>query len=1206
MRTLSMKHLIASLTVAMLLLGTGTAGQTATYYVAQNHPQASDSNPGTEALPWRTLTHSCAVAEKGDTVWVKTGLYHETLEPHNDGVTFQAFGDDTVVIAPASKIIDPTAWSKVADRQYVYQCKADAEGKMLRVDGLALQFEQITGIKVAVNPATGERLSTPVDRHFEDTDIRRWTRLENGVLQINLGGDDPAQHRVELVPADFTGIRLTTNACRVKGFEVRDAQTGIFIGSERNTVEDCLVRGAGEGVILKGWANTLRRCTLIQCWMGINAGDCDGAHLIEENFIIGTGHPLLRNRSPQTDLNNPWGPRCSVRFGNINFCVFRHNVVADGVWAGWWPDVNCYSNYFYGNLLWRITDRGIYNEYPANDSRIFYNAIVGCNDGITYRFCWHTMTMYNYLANNRNTGIAFWGPHLDAPYLFDNLIAKNLVTGSRVYLSLQDHQGLKAGLPMGWPGGAEMSASARYRMLSNIFANNLYRGQPGDSFADFNGVKFSSLARFQEFTHMEQGSRMDDNARMEDLALGLYTVRVPESLRPQQPVPLVGNPLRQGVHTDPLPVAAEDAPYFWSQGDANSLRRAGGAPRPLPAFGYSYEWPHFQKPVRRLIRAQPGADPNQPLPDGAEPQVWLECATQKHLVGRIPAEGSGFWSPSLPTVPGARIEVSAQVSGEDITPVAPDGGPVILVWFQSLTGQHIQKVVLFGKQPDGRVVGEAPMAGTFPWRKIRANVIAPQTAKRFAIFLGLKPAQGTVRYGDIYIKTLPGLSPPVPTVQPRRYESISLGAYFNRNLDKDTGAAPGAPPPEEFPRDYCDLPILDLSAVKPGQYMAGPVPFVVTGRAIALRCFRRPPATLPLEMNDITIGRQVRALYFLHAGPIQMGAQEYWRYLIHYADGQVVEVIPVKSAEHLHYRQNYFVPQAQLQAAVVIDSCASIGPALRWINPRPKVAVESVDFRSMDAGQAVLLAITAGHNEWACNDSTILYNTCIENQNGFVWRDCQRMLGQYNYIADNNTGVGTWGGFQHPSPTDNIFRNNLVLHSDCGRKLDIPAVVWLVAIGKAPEDFQDEAAGWWSPSLPTVPGAKIRFSFLVAAENLEAPTEDGVVAWIRFSSATNQHVTRQFVFGKNDEGQLVGQGPYKGSFSWRKVNATVVAPEKAERFALFFGVRPCKGMARFADIDVQTKPGEPPAEDEPEPTGKAGAMDLEQEVRNLIREQAND
>ncbi|MCC6445369.1 MAG: hypothetical protein IT210_18155, partial [Armatimonadetes bacterium] len=307
---------------------------------------------------------------------------------------------------------------------------------------------------------------------------------------------------------------------------------------------------------------------------------------MEENFIIGTGHPSLKNRAPQTDLAQPRGPRCSVRFGNINFCVFRYNVIADGVSAGWWPDVNCY-----GNILTRIADRGIYNEYPSNDSRILYNAISRCSDGIIYRFCWHTLTMYNYLLDNPVTGLAFWGPHLDNPYIFDNLIAKNVVVGSRIGLSLQDHEGLKAGLPVGWPGTGEIPASARYRMMSNAFQNNLYRPRPDGVFADFNGVKFDTLAQFQKATGMEAGSRADDRSGLEDLALAVYTVSIPESSRPGEAVPVVGNPVRQGVHTEPLPVAAEDAPYFWTQGDA-------AVPRGGPAFGFTYEWPNFNKPVR--------------------------------------------------------------------------------------------------------------------------------------------------------------------------------------------------------------------------------------------------------------------------------------------------------------------------------------------------------------------------------------------------------------------------------------------------------------------------------------------------------------------------------------------------------------------------------------------------------------------------------
>jgi len=46
-----------------------------TYYVDKNHSQASDSNPGTEALPWKTLQKAGPILVAGDTVLVKGGTY---------------------------------------------------------------------------------------------------------------------------------------------------------------------------------------------------------------------------------------------------------------------------------------------------------------------------------------------------------------------------------------------------------------------------------------------------------------------------------------------------------------------------------------------------------------------------------------------------------------------------------------------------------------------------------------------------------------------------------------------------------------------------------------------------------------------------------------------------------------------------------------------------------------------------------------------------------------------------------------------------------------------------------------------------------------------------------------------------------------------------------------------------------------------------
>ncbi|MCJ7662282.1 MAG: hypothetical protein MUO67_24310, partial [Anaerolineales bacterium] len=51
------------------------------YYVDQSHPQASDTNPGTETLPWFTIQHAADVLIAGETVIIKPGFYAERVIP---------------------------------------------------------------------------------------------------------------------------------------------------------------------------------------------------------------------------------------------------------------------------------------------------------------------------------------------------------------------------------------------------------------------------------------------------------------------------------------------------------------------------------------------------------------------------------------------------------------------------------------------------------------------------------------------------------------------------------------------------------------------------------------------------------------------------------------------------------------------------------------------------------------------------------------------------------------------------------------------------------------------------------------------------------------------------------------------------------------------------------------------------------------------
>jgi len=69
------------------LPGIASSFQSATatpFFVA---PDGNDSNPGTEALPWRTIQKAASTLVAGDTVYIKNGTYHETVQPKNSGTS---------------------------------------------------------------------------------------------------------------------------------------------------------------------------------------------------------------------------------------------------------------------------------------------------------------------------------------------------------------------------------------------------------------------------------------------------------------------------------------------------------------------------------------------------------------------------------------------------------------------------------------------------------------------------------------------------------------------------------------------------------------------------------------------------------------------------------------------------------------------------------------------------------------------------------------------------------------------------------------------------------------------------------------------------------------------------------------------------------------------------------------------------------------
>lgn len=86
-------------------------GQGQIYYVATN---GDDSNPGTEAQPFRTINKGTSVLQAGDTLYVRAGTYHEKVVISNSGtannpITISAYPGETPVIDGQNNI--PGDWS---------------------------------------------------------------------------------------------------------------------------------------------------------------------------------------------------------------------------------------------------------------------------------------------------------------------------------------------------------------------------------------------------------------------------------------------------------------------------------------------------------------------------------------------------------------------------------------------------------------------------------------------------------------------------------------------------------------------------------------------------------------------------------------------------------------------------------------------------------------------------------------------------------------------------------------------------------------------------------------------------------------------------------------------------------------------------------------------------------------------------------------
>ena len=103
------------LTGILLSLAFGLAAQATEFHVTTN---GSDTNPGTQSMPFRTVQRAADAAQPGDIITVHNGVYRERIDPPRGGasdtqrIVYQAANGEKVVLTGAESVKD---WVKVTN-----------------------------------------------------------------------------------------------------------------------------------------------------------------------------------------------------------------------------------------------------------------------------------------------------------------------------------------------------------------------------------------------------------------------------------------------------------------------------------------------------------------------------------------------------------------------------------------------------------------------------------------------------------------------------------------------------------------------------------------------------------------------------------------------------------------------------------------------------------------------------------------------------------------------------------------------------------------------------------------------------------------------------------------------------------------------------------------------------------------------------------
>ena len=658
----------------------------ATLIVDGKHPMARDDNPGTLEAPFKTIQAAMDKAQAGDTVAVREGVYHEAVNFRGKSgrrhgaiavhwgpdttayVTLEAYADEKVVLDGTTEV---TGFQLVEGMRNLHVAPFAYTGWGKHLEIVFAGDEQLLPFQTKnPNPNQPDLPLLPA-RPGDDPDDRGWFYdKEQDRLYVNLGGAVPGKDVAIRACVLATGVDAANcQFPRIRKLEIRGFnQHGVVIYNTLGAVvEDNHIHHVSSGIFANPSMDVqIRRNTITHVGNnGMTLGGNRGG-IVESNVI--------------RDFNvNPYRTRRyagSIMCNGIIGTAVRFNVITRDLYpciCGPWPDCNGLGNAWYGNVCYRMSGQGFYIEAGLVGNVLRWNNCFENANGITFRQNYMNVAVENWVHHNKNAGLVVGSTAADnvlGNYLGDNAIVSNRV-------------GIATG------GGPDKT-----RM--NAFDRNLFVVPAGGFAVQYDDQQFATVAEARAALGIEAAGRQVET--FDPAGLGLVSFRVFGTQKDHEPVQMFANP--DMSRWDLLQEQGLTAPHFWNKGTFRESQTSGWKGSPVSHVGVPSTLEGSGGFMRHLdvcsvayVRNYPGGVTGGEIENAtAHSGDWLLQIGSEP--GKAIAErGLAWWSPTVPTVPGAEVDVALWVELSKVSAVEgePAGGLFVFMEWADITGQHLRR-----------------------------------------------------------------------------------------------------------------------------------------------------------------------------------------------------------------------------------------------------------------------------------------------------------------------------------------------------------------------------------------------------------------------------------------------------------------------------------------------------------------------------------